>query len=62
MNSFLFCLIRASLSLEQSDAASVIGMADGSANTRQVDPRVELQAVTGKNTQEAREEREEPER
>nr|XP_040245748.1 uncharacterized protein LOC120964838 [Aegilops tauschii subsp. strangulata] len=52
-------IFRAPLSLERSGAASVVGTAEGSANTRRVDPRAELQLAMERNAQEAREEREE---
>ncbi|XP_073365085.1 uncharacterized protein [Aegilops tauschii subsp. strangulata] len=43
------------LSLERIAAASVVGSAGGSANTRRVDPRAELQAAMERNAREARE-------
>nr|XP_020156581.1 translation initiation factor IF-2-like [Aegilops tauschii subsp. strangulata] len=51
----------APLSLEGSGSASVIGTAEGSANTRRVDPCAELQVVMERNAREAREEREKAE-
>ena len=36
----------------------MVGSSGGSANTRRVDPRAELQAATERNAREAREERE----
>nr|XP_020156939.1 translation initiation factor IF-2-like [Aegilops tauschii subsp. strangulata] len=48
----------APLSLERSASAYVIGVAEGSANTRRVDPLSDLQEATKRNTREAREEAE----
>ena len=53
---------RAPLSLERTTAASIVGGAGGSAGSRRVDSRAELQAATDRNTREAREEREAEER
>nr|XP_040251746.1 uncharacterized protein LOC120968818 [Aegilops tauschii subsp. strangulata] len=53
---------QAPLSLERSVSPSVIGVAEGPANTRCMDPRTEIQAATEQNMREAHEEKEEAER
>ena len=55
---FLVLSTRALLSLERTTAASIVGGAGGSASSRRVDPRAEIQAATERNTREAREEQE----
>ena len=58
MNPCLDLSNRAPLSLERTVAASVVGSAGGSASTRRVDPRADLQEATERNAREARQERE----
>ena len=58
LSLFLDLSNRAQLSLERIAAASVVGSAGGSANTRRVDPHADLQEATERNAREAREERE----
>nr|XP_040245352.1 uncharacterized protein LOC120964620 [Aegilops tauschii subsp. strangulata] len=48
----------APLSLQRSTSASIIGGPEGSANTRCMDPRAELQSAMERNAREAREEQE----